>query len=153
MTSPCHFFFFFSSRRRHTRLQGDWSSDVCSSDLWWTHYRSQLAILPELGGSLYQRFADSCGTTNDERSITVKMKLISALIVGFLLAGSLGIAAYGANSRSMPHLQQQGTAIQLIVEGKPFLILAGELGNSTGEPEFLRPYWPKLASLHLNTLL
>src|SRR5256885_2898043 len=29
--------FFFSSRRRHTRLQGDWSSDVCSSDLYdWT---------------------------------------------------------------------------------------------------------------------
>src|SRR2546426_1420440 len=26
-------FFFFTSRRRHTRLQGDWSSDVCSSDL------------------------------------------------------------------------------------------------------------------------
>src|SRR5256885_12342004 len=25
--------FFFSSRRRHTRLQGDWSSDVSSSDL------------------------------------------------------------------------------------------------------------------------
>src|SRR5688500_20346238 len=25
--------FFYSSRRRHTRLQGDWSSDVCSSDL------------------------------------------------------------------------------------------------------------------------
>src|SRR6266850_6119115 len=28
-------YFFFSSRRRHTRLQGDWSSDVCSSDLGW----------------------------------------------------------------------------------------------------------------------
>src|SRR5438046_1785822 len=28
------FFFFFSSRRRHTRLVSDWSSDVCSSDLW-----------------------------------------------------------------------------------------------------------------------
>src|SRR2546426_4027902 len=27
------YIFFFSSRRRHTRLQGDWSSDVCSSDL------------------------------------------------------------------------------------------------------------------------
>src|SRR5256885_1564110 len=25
-------YFFFSSRRRHTRLQGDWSSDVCSSE-------------------------------------------------------------------------------------------------------------------------
>src|ERR1039457_981824 len=36
---PSIFFsFFFSSRRRHTRLQGDWSSDVCSSDL--SHYYS-----------------------------------------------------------------------------------------------------------------
>src|ERR1019366_8672126 len=30
------FFFFFSSRRRHTRLVSDWSSDVCSSDLFTT---------------------------------------------------------------------------------------------------------------------
>src|SRR5690606_40921818 len=27
-------FFFFSSRRRHTRFSRDWSSDVCSSDLY-----------------------------------------------------------------------------------------------------------------------
>src|SRR6266850_2914625 len=37
------YFFFFSSRRRHTRLQGDWSSDVCSSDL--------LGMLPVKPGS------------------------------------------------------------------------------------------------------
>src|ERR1022692_3504346 len=30
---PIWCMFFFSSRRRYTRLQGDWSSDVCSSDL------------------------------------------------------------------------------------------------------------------------
>src|SRR5437879_5771896 len=29
----CFHCFFFSSRRRHTRYIGDWSSDVCSSDL------------------------------------------------------------------------------------------------------------------------
>src|SRR5437762_6584429 len=29
----CLLLFFFSSRRRHTRYIGDWSSDVCSSDL------------------------------------------------------------------------------------------------------------------------
>ena len=29
----CCFYFFFSSRGRHTRWSGDWSSDVCSSDL------------------------------------------------------------------------------------------------------------------------
>src|SRR5256885_5740341 len=33
MANAFHICFFFSSRRRHTRLQGDWSSDVCSSDL------------------------------------------------------------------------------------------------------------------------
>src|SRR5205807_5154158 len=37
---------FFSSRRRHTRLQGDWSSDVCSSDL------SAHIITAERGGEL-----------------------------------------------------------------------------------------------------
>src|SRR5690606_25532342 len=31
-----HLTFFFSSRRRHTRFSRDWSSDVCSSDLWFS---------------------------------------------------------------------------------------------------------------------
>src|SRR2546427_5228385 len=35
------FFFFFSSRRRHTRFDCDWSSDVCSSDL-----RTDMDALP-----------------------------------------------------------------------------------------------------------
>src|SRR5258706_4626241 len=38
----CVSFFFFSSRRRHTRLVSDWSSDVCSSDLF------QLVIIDKL---------------------------------------------------------------------------------------------------------
>src|SRR5687768_17911394 len=37
------FFFFFSSRRRHTRCSRDWSSDVCSSDLW-KRYDDTLAV-------------------------------------------------------------------------------------------------------------
>src|SRR5437016_8289158 len=44
------FFFFFSSRRRHTRLVSDWSSDVCSSDLW-------------SRGLLWLAFNDQCRTT------------------------------------------------------------------------------------------
>src|SRR5438876_7731741 len=40
--------FFFSSRRRHTRWTGDWSSDVCSSDL-----RFHLRLLAEDGRTLY----------------------------------------------------------------------------------------------------
>src|SRR3989475_6216922 len=41
------FFFFFSSRRRHTRFDCDWSSDVCSSDLFDT-----LLALVDAGGSV-----------------------------------------------------------------------------------------------------
>jgi beta-galactosidase GanA len=47
----------------------------------------------------------------------------------------------------------QGTASQLVVDGAPFLILGGELGNSSGEPDYLRDFWPSLRALHLNTLL
>src|SRR5699024_2154007 len=36
-STSCMFFFFFSSRRRHTRSKRDWSSDVCSSDLYSDH--------------------------------------------------------------------------------------------------------------------
>src|SRR5688572_32442121 len=38
------FFFFFSSRRRHTRFDCDWSSDVCSSDLDARHISQPPAI-------------------------------------------------------------------------------------------------------------
>src|SRR5437762_13551321 len=43
------FFFFFSSRRRHTRYIGDWSSDVCSSDL---HIPPPLLEQLAIGGRL-----------------------------------------------------------------------------------------------------
>src|SRR5260370_2202620 len=38
--------FFFSSRRRHTRFKCDWSSDVCSSDLFRKHSRARTASSP-----------------------------------------------------------------------------------------------------------
>src|SRR2546430_8122985 len=41
------FFFFFSSRRRHTRFDCDWSSDVCSSDLLEIHRMgTRLTVFP-----------------------------------------------------------------------------------------------------------
>src|SRR2546429_4700404 len=40
------YFFFFSSRRRHTRCSRDWSSDVCSSDLYLIWVILQQAFSP-----------------------------------------------------------------------------------------------------------
>lgn len=60
----------------------------------------------------------------------------------------------GAADSSRPHLRQQGTATQLIVDGRPFLIRGGEVGNSTGSnPDYLRQFWDKFDELKLNTLL
>src|SRR2546430_12244889 len=42
MLLVCCVFFFFSSRRRHTRFDCDWSSDVCSSDLYVERESTQL---------------------------------------------------------------------------------------------------------------
>src|SRR5205807_4508835 len=49
--------FFFSSRRLHTRLQGDWSSDVCSSDLKhaeWQRLRERDARQGHHAGAAYE---------------------------------------------------------------------------------------------------
>src|SRR5207248_3737935 len=49
--------FFFSSRRRHTRSYGDWSSDVCSSDLVRTTDTSGMGNAFEIKGhSMHGRF-------------------------------------------------------------------------------------------------
>ncbi|MDT0684962.1 DUF5597 domain-containing protein [Autumnicola psychrophila] len=57
-------------------------------------------------------------------------------------------------AQQIPHLQKVGNEQQLIVSGKPFLILGGELGNSTATTmESMEPVWPRLDSLNLNTIL
>jgi len=75
---------------------------------------------------------------------------IHSAVVGALLLAATATAA----DPSMPHLRRQGTAIQLVVDGKPFLVRGGELGNSTASnPVFLEPFWPKFAELNMNTVL
>lgn len=55
---------------------------------------------------------------------------------------------------SLPHLACQGSSTQLIVDDKPFLILGGELGNSSASSlEYMKPIWPKLVQMNLNTVL
>lgn len=53
-----------------------------------------------------------------------------------------------------PHLEKQGTAIRLMVKDKPFLMLAGELHNSTcGGFDYMRPVWKRMAQKNLNTVI
>ncbi len=55
---------------------------------------------------------------------------------------------------SIPHLQKQGTATQLIVDGRPLLILGGELHNSSSSSlEYMRPIWKRMLDMNFNTVL
>jgi hypothetical protein len=63
-------------------------------------------------------------------------------------------AAAAGFAQDIPHLAKQGGLTQLIVDGKPFLALAGELDNdATTDLEPLQPVWPKLVEMNLNTVL
>jgi beta-galactosidase GanA len=67
------------------------------------------------------------------------------------LAASAGAAAPPA---ALPHLERRGAATQLIVDGKPFLILGGETHNSSySSADYMKPIWPKLAAMNLNTVV
>lgn len=60
----------------------------------------------------------------------------------------------GNSSKSTPHLHKQGNATQLIVDGKPFLVIGGELHNSSSSSmEYMRPIWERMVALRLNTVL
>jgi beta-galactosidase GanA len=58
------------------------------------------------------------------------------------------------SSKPAPYLNRKTTPAQLVVDGKPFLVLGGELGNSTASSvETMRSVWPHLQAMQLNTVL
>jgi Domain of unknown function (DUF5597)/Beta-galactosidase len=74
--------------------------------------------------------------------------------LGIVLCSTLVFSFALAFAADIPHLQKQGTATQLIVDGKPFLALAGELHNSSATSlEYMKPVWARLAEAKLNTVL
>ena len=53
-----------------------------------------------------------------------------------------------------PHLRRQGSAQQLIVDDRPFLITGGELHNSSASNrDYMDPIWHRMTDMHLNTVL
>lgn len=77
------------------------------------------------------------------------------MLRNILFATVCGLAlSSAAVAQDMPRLEKQGTAAQLFVDDKPFLILGGELGNSTAsDPAHLATHWPSLTRAGLNTVL
>lgn len=59
-----------------------------------------------------------------------------------------------AAAEPVPHLRKQGTATQLIVNEQPYLVLGGELHNSSASSlSYLEKLWPTLNAIGVNTVL
>ena len=80
------------------------------------------------------------------------MKLARCPILVSIICLHLGAA--GIHAAELPHIKMENGAGQLIVNGQPFLILGGELGNSSaGTAAQADVTIPKLAGMHVNTVL
>ena len=77
------------------------------------------------------------------------IKTSTILSITFLAFLSVSFA-----QSSAPRLEKRGQATQLIVDGKPLLLLAGELHNSSSSNlNYLNTLWKPLKQQHLNTAL
>ena len=78
----------------------------------------------------------------------MKSKLFTIGIILFCLRPNAQV------SSNIPRLVKTGNYVQLLVDNKPFLILGGELGNSSASSnEYMRPVWPTLKQMNLNTVI
>src|SRR6266511_1213550 len=96
------FFFFFSSRRRHTRFSRDWSSDVCSSDLWRLRLKDEKLLERELGdhSEPYRRLG-------------------AAALESVFLTGAVGLSAEDiAAKRGLGYTPDAGEAIAKLRAGE-----------------------------------
>lgn len=75
------------------------------------------------------------------------MKVIKTLfLIMFALAQTLA-------QTSIPHLAKKGSATQLIVEDEPFLMIAGEVHNSSASTvKYMTPLFPKLKQMNINSV-
>src|SRR2546430_15974203 len=126
----CCIFFFVSSRRRHTRFDCDWSSDVCSSDLmaeWARRYpflrRTELAD-PQ-SGLVAKLINDATGYLSSSLLPYLRAggKLfiagVSVLVMATYLARTPGLYSDGVVSLVPP--RHRGAAIRILDDTGPTL--------------------------------
>jgi hypothetical protein len=80
------------------------------------------------------------------------MNLARHLVAGGVVACSFAVGTFA--QPNIPHLEKHGNVTHLMVDGKPFLILGGELLNSSSSSlSYMQPIWQKLTAMHLNTVV
>ncbi|MGJ5817760.1 DUF5597 domain-containing protein [Paludibaculum fermentans] len=71
-----------------------------------------------------------------------------------ILLTACGLWAQAQPAARMPEIRTNGAVKQLFVDGQPFIMLAGELHNSSASSvTYMQPIWKRLAALHVNAVI
>ena len=90
----------------------------------------------------------------DQKLDRLSLSILLVLTAFAGLAAGPAIGQVRDSHAGLPHLEKREGTTQLVVDGKSFLILGGELHNSSSSSiEYMKPVWPRLAAMHLNTVL
>ena len=81
------------------------------------------------------------------RKISLPRKTIR---LGLVLAAAVGLA-FG-QAKPIPQLVKKGDKFTFLVDGKPFLILGGQVNNDSAFPDRMERAWPKMKAMSVNTV-
>ncbi|EQB11555.1 glycoside hydrolase [Novosphingobium lindaniclasticum LE124] len=81
-----------------------------------------------------------------------KLKAIAPLIPAFALAFAMAGAAAAQTATPIPRIESRDGRHALIVDGAPFVMLAGQVNNSSNYAEPLKAAWPVLDAMNANTV-
>lgn len=85
---------------------------------------------------------------------TMPLMVLLALISMLLVAQTATKTPQTKTSEPLPQIKQNGVVKQMFVDGKPFIMLSGELHNSSASSiEYMKPIWDKLDLMNLNTVV
>jgi hypothetical protein len=84
------------------------------------------------------------------RKTSKRSMLQRALGLGGLLACAVSFAL--AQSRPIPEITRKGDKFTFMVDGKPFIVLGGQVGNFSAFPDRMERAWPTFKAMNLNTV-
>ena len=88
------------------------------------------------------------------RLFKITLALTAGIVIGAAPAQVPAAVGGKASLQGAPSLQKHGAAVQLVVDGKPFLMLGGELSNSSSSSlNYMTKIWPHMNDLHANTVV
>src|SRR5690606_4633869 len=111
------FFFFFSSRRRHTRFSRDWSSDVCSSDLFerMVNFVAAAAFTSLVAGLATVLFSAYHFQQTAPLSVLANVMVLPVLSFVIMPFGAIGVAAMALGIEA-PFLLLTGWGIDRMID-------------------------------------